>query len=172
MSVAPSGGFVSFCRPYPGLTPQAKNMPRLRRSNQGVTPERLHGGSTSGANLLQHLASCTLDLGSCIRTRTRESKPLQCVYLTDDAIVSLVSGAAAGSPNSSRVSPLRTSSWRGWRTKSSRTAFSKGGGRTNGRLPPPACDGGCRSSLCLPSRCRSFTSEPWRSSRCWSPFTS
>ena len=28
-------------------------MPRLRRSNQGVTPEGLHGGSTSGANLFQ-----------------------------------------------------------------------------------------------------------------------
>ena len=49
-----------------GLTPQGKNMPRLRRSNQGVTPEGLHGGSTSGANLFQdetpggdlYLASC------------------------------------------------------------------------------------------------------------------
>ena len=28
-------------------------MLRLRRSNQGVTPEGLHGGSTSGANLFQ-----------------------------------------------------------------------------------------------------------------------
>ena len=36
-----------------GFTPQAKNLPRLRRSNQGVTPEGLHGGSTSGANLFQ-----------------------------------------------------------------------------------------------------------------------
>jgi len=70
-SVAPSRGLWSICRPYPGLTPQAKNMPRLRRSNQGVTPEGLHGSSTSGANLFQdetggrilHLVTCTLYLG-------------------------------------------------------------------------------------------------------------
>ena len=50
-----------------GFTPQAKNMPRLRRSNQGVTPEGLHGGSTSGANLLREETTfCLLDLGSCI----------------------------------------------------------------------------------------------------------
>ena len=36
-----------------GFTPQTKNTPRLRRSNQGVTPEGLHGSSTSGANLFQ-----------------------------------------------------------------------------------------------------------------------
>ena len=43
-----------------GFTPQAKNMPRLRRSNQGVTPEGLHRGSTSGANLFQNPASSIL----------------------------------------------------------------------------------------------------------------
>ena len=37
-----------------GLTPQAKNMLRLRRSNQGVTSEGFHGGSLSGANLFQN----------------------------------------------------------------------------------------------------------------------
>ena len=50
-------------------------MPRLRRSNQGVTPERLHGGSLSGANLFSgrhrilRLASCVLypDHGSRVR---------------------------------------------------------------------------------------------------------
>ena len=57
-------GTTDVCRPLRGLRvylsslawgsrPQAKNMPRLRRSNQGVTPEDLHGGSTSGANLFQ-----------------------------------------------------------------------------------------------------------------------
>ena len=57
-----------------GLTPQAKNMPRLRRSNQGITPEGLHGGSTSGANLFQdetgrwdlYLEPCILYLGDWV----------------------------------------------------------------------------------------------------------
>ena len=44
-------------------------MPRLRRSNQGVTPEGLHGGSTSGANLSQDATGiCILYLASCIGT--------------------------------------------------------------------------------------------------------
>ena len=58
---------IRFCYRSPDteqLTPQAKNMPRLRRSNQGVTPEGLHGDSSSGANLF-HLVSWILDLGSC-----------------------------------------------------------------------------------------------------------
>ena len=50
-----------------GREPQAKNMPRLRRSNQGVTPEGLHGDSTSGANLFRdETTSCILHLGSWI----------------------------------------------------------------------------------------------------------
>ena len=45
------------------------------------------------------------------------------VYLTDDKILSLVPGVAVGSPNSSRVSPLRTAAWRGRRTTGPRAAF-------------------------------------------------
>ena len=58
----PPGASCLFVVLTLGLTPQAKNMPRLRRSNQGVTPEGLHGGSTSGANLFQDETSG----GSCI----------------------------------------------------------------------------------------------------------
>jgi hypothetical protein len=49
----PPGASCLFVVLTLGLTPQAKNMLRLRRSNQGVTPEGLHGGSTSGADLFQ-----------------------------------------------------------------------------------------------------------------------
>jgi len=63
----PPGASCLFVVSTLGLTPQAKNMPRLRRSKQGVTPEGLHGGSTSGANLSRdETTSCILDLGSCI----------------------------------------------------------------------------------------------------------
>ena len=63
----PPGACGLFAAPTLGLTPQAKNMPRLRRSNQGVTPEGLHGSSTLGANLFQdalYFVSCILHLVS------------------------------------------------------------------------------------------------------------
>jgi len=60
----PPGASCLFVPLTLGLTPQAKNMPRLRRSNQGVTPEGLHGGSTSGANLFQVRGTCILHLVS------------------------------------------------------------------------------------------------------------
>jgi len=63
----PPGASCLFVVLTLGLTLQGKNMPRLRRSNQGVTPEDLHGGSTSGANLFHDetdLASSDLYLVS------------------------------------------------------------------------------------------------------------
>jgi len=54
-------------------------MPRLRRSNQGVTPEGLHGGSTSGANLIQDPASSIQNrLGGRVENKKARPKPRLC----------------------------------------------------------------------------------------------